>query len=470
MPPTFIGASDASKEGMGGFWAPTTLHPDATPILWKAPFPGTVRNATDNTPALAWSTKGSTSATTAPAFLLCQIAQSACHLALNIHPLSPQATLMQLLISARVPFTCLTWTSFSWLINIFPPSPHKKWSRRRIAHYSGGCSPGGYAWLRTSHWQHLATLVRLLQWTQPIRAPQHRLPNPTPSRVCSPIPNWQNCSQGRSGALSNSGRSASSRWADGRCTGLPRPLASQLRTIGHTPTMPTPSLQKTGPATHACQTHTPANNSTRRSPVLCTQHPSNQRGRGYAHCGVFLPIAPRQIRLYGQPRLQPLPIMWYTSRPQHTSHKSVHGGWPTIVHCHIGCIGIYQPEKWSPRWTGWAVQVRPPTLVPCPCYHQQSATLMVAWCSAPTSLYTYKDWNSWYHVKTSLLTRHMRHAASAIGASSGIKDSDISVRSLRMSGAMALLCARVGPNVIRLLGIWRSDEMLRYACRNSGHV
>jgi hypothetical protein len=36
------------------------------------------------------------------------------------------------------------------------------------------------------------------------------------------------------------------------------------------------------------------------------------------------------------------------------------------------------------------------------------------------------------------------------------------VRSLRASGAMALLCADVDLDHIRLLGRWRSDEMLRY--------
>jgi hypothetical protein len=49
-----------------------------------------------------------------------------------------------------------------------------------------------------------------------------------------------------------------------------------------------------------------------------------------------------------------------------------------------------------------------------------------------------------------------------MGAASGITAADISVRSLRSSGAMALLCAAVDPDKIRLLGRWRSDEMLRY--------
>jgi hypothetical protein len=39
---------------------------------------------------------------------------------------------------------------------------------------------------------------------------------------------------------------------------------------------------------------------------------------------------------------------------------------------------------------------------------------------------------------------------------------DISARSLRAGGAMALLCAHVDTDIIRLLGRWQSDAMMRY--------
>ena len=39
---------------------------------------------------------------------------------------------------------------------------------------------------------------------------------------------------------------------------------------------------------------------------------------------------------------------------------------------------------------------------------------------------------------------------------------DVSVRSTRAGGAMALLCAGVDSDRIRLIGRWRSDEMYRY--------
>ena len=44
----------------------------------------------------------------------------------------------------------------------------------------------------------------------------------------------------------------------------------------------------------------------------------------------------------------------------------------------------------------------------------------------------------------------------------GIHPHEISARSLCAGGAMALLCARINSNIIRLVGRWRSDEMFRY--------
>ena len=39
---------------------------------------------------------------------------------------------------------------------------------------------------------------------------------------------------------------------------------------------------------------------------------------------------------------------------------------------------------------------------------------------------------------------------------------DVSARSLRAAGAMALLVGKVDPDIIQILGLWRSDEMFRY--------
>ena len=79
-----------------------------------------------------------------------------------------------------------------------------------------------------------------------------------------------------------------------------------------------------------------------------------------------------------------------------------------------------------------------------------------------TPLYSYYTGATWAHIDTATLTKHLRWAATAVGAAVGITATDISLRSLRSSGAMALLCADVDTDRIRLLGRWRSDEMLRY--------
>jgi hypothetical protein len=49
-----------------------------------------------------------------------------------------------------------------------------------------------------------------------------------------------------------------------------------------------------------------------------------------------------------------------------------------------------------------------------------------------------------------------------LGPTYGFLPKDISARSLRAAGATALLCAQVDTNIIRLIGRWRLDEMLRY--------
>ena len=55
----------------------------------------------------------------------------------------------------------------------------------------------------------------------------------------------------------------------------------------------------------------------------------------------------------------------------------------------------------------------------------------------------------------------MRNAL-AIFPDPSITPKDISARSTRPGGAMALLCAGVGAERIRLVGRWRSDELYRY--------
>jgi hypothetical protein len=83
--------------------------------------------------------------------------------------------------------------------------------------------------------------------------------------------------------------------------------------------------------------------------------------------------------------------------------------------------------------------------------------------NAPCTTPLFRYWDcQWHTITTTTLTAQLRTTASALGPAWGINPTDISVRSLRSSGAMALLCANVDTDMIRLLGRWRSDEMLRY--------
>ena len=65
-------------------------------------------------------------------------------------------------------------------------------------------------------------------------------------------------------------------------------------------------------------------------------------------------------------------------------------------------------------------------------------------------------------VTPTLITKTLRDAVTFLGVDLGFLPCEVSARSLRAAGATALLVANVDPDVIRLLGRWRSDEMLRY--------
>ena len=69
----------------------------------------------------------------------------------------------------------------------------------------------------------------------------------------------------------------------------------------------------------------------------------------------------------------------------------------------------------------------------------------------------------WAKITPSLITNTLRNAVTYLSpASLGFLPSDVSARCLRAAGANALLCANIDTDIIRLLGRWRSDEMLRY--------
>ena len=56
----------------------------------------------------------------------------------------------------------------------------------------------------------------------------------------------------------------------------------------------------------------------------------------------------------------------------------------------------------------------------------------------------------------------VKGAVSLSGENLGFLPKDVSAWSLQASGAMALLCSGIDTDIIRLIGRWRSEEMLRY--------
>ena len=83
--------------------------------------------------------------------------------------------------------------------------------------------------------------------------------------------------------------------------------------------------------------------------------------------------------------------------------------------------------------------------------------------SQPLALYWHHPTNTLHRITPTDLTQLLRLAVQLLGPAHGFLPNHISARSLRAAGAMALLCANIlDSDCIRLLGRWRSDEMLRY--------
>jgi len=66
-------------------------------------------------------------------------------------------------------------------------------------------------------------------------------------------------------------------------------------------------------------------------------------------------------------------------------------------------------------------------------------------------------------VTSGMLTTTIQTVVAQLGPENlGFLPSDVGARALRAAGAMALLCAHVDSDTIRLIGRWRSEEVLRY--------
>ena len=76
-----------------------------------------------------------------------------------------------------------------------------------------------------------------------------------------------------------------------------------------------------------------------------------------------------------------------------------------------------------------------------------------------SSIYFQGKWRS---IKSTEITSALRASATSIGDTVGLRPKEISARSLRAGGAMALLLGKVDTDTIKLVGRWRSDAMLVY--------
>ena len=98
----------------------------------------------------------------------------------------------------------------------------------------------------------------------------------------------------------------------------------------------------------------------------------------------------------------------------------------------------------------------------CPVKALTRRVLYLRQHSAPPTTPIARVFNASTSVTSSTITSCIREAVTFIGHDLGFLPSDVSARCLRAAGATALLLAQVDPDVIRLIGRWRSDEMLRY--------
>ena len=69
--------------------------------------------------------------------------------------------------------------------------------------------------------------------------------------------------------------------------------------------------------------------------------------------------------------------------------------------------------------------------------------------------------NNWKYVTSRLITATLRIATASL-PHLNYSPSDVSARSLRSGGAMALICGNVDKSKIQLQGRWKSDTVFRY--------
>jgi hypothetical protein len=79
-----------------------------------------------------------------------------------------------------------------------------------------------------------------------------------------------------------------------------------------------------------------------------------------------------------------------------------------------------------------------------------------------TPIHNYFRGRRFFDTTSRRLTSFLRTAIAGVGPEHGVSPEEASTMNLRPSGATALLCSDVDTDLIRLMGRWHSDAMIRY--------
>lgn len=85
------------------------------------------------------------------------------------------------------------------------------------------------------------------------------------------------------------------------------------------------------------------------------------------------------------------------------------------------------------------------------------------WNAVPSiSLASYPTNGTWRMIRSTEIIAALWTKVAKIGSKYGLAPADISARSLRASGAIALLLGNVDSNITKLISRWRSTKMMKY--------
>ena len=112
-----------------------------------------------------------------------------------------------------------------------------------------------------------------------------------------------------------------------------------------------------------------------------------------------------------------------------------------------------------------------PILSPVAAVRRRVRHLRLHHAPAETPLYTvFLPDGTTKNILSSYLTQELRYSCSQLSDVLGISPREVSARALRAGGAMALIRAKIDPSLVKLMGRWKSDIMLRYLHRSALHT